>query len=243
MVGEGMSRGASASDRNHPRGLQDEIYTGVRRRIVKGVLAPGERLLELKLAREFGTSQAPVREALRRLAQEGLVVSLPRRGTFVAKPSLAEVEDVYLLRAEVESLAVRHFVDRAGDEVIGELYRCLEDMRVANEAHDYAAGSDADMRFHRAICRGSGSSLLESVWATIDNRVRGVQAIIAPRSAFASRLVEKHEPILRALVRRDGHTAEDLLRVHVREAWLELRELFTLLEEDGPVGSVGRGEP
>ena len=215
------------SVRRRSRGLQDEVYTEIRRRIVGGLLPPGERLRELAMAQEFGTSQAPVREALRRLSQEGLVHSVPRSGSFVAEPSMSEIEDVYVLRAEVESLAVGYFVSRASDEAIGELYRCLEDMRVANEANDYAAGSDADMRFHRAICRGSGSVLFEDVWAMIDSRVRGIQALVAPRSAFAKQLVDKHEPVLRALVRRDGHAAESLIKSHVGHAWTEIREILT----------------
>lgn len=226
-----LTRGVSAAASGHSRGLQEEIYTEVRRLIVSGALMPGERLRELTLAREFGTSQAPVREALRRLFQEGLVTSVPHRGSFVAKPSLAEIEDVYLLRAEVESLAIRHFVVSAGDDAIGELYRCLEDMRVAVEVHDHAGGTDADMRFHRAICRGSGSSLLEDAWATIDNRVRGVQAIVAPHSALAKRLVDTHEPILRALARRDAAAAETLMRTHLVDAWTEIKELFPIFEE------------
>lgn len=221
----------SATARGYPRGLQDKIYEKVRNLIVTGTYLPGERLRELKLANRFGTSQAPVREALRRLSQEGLTVSLPRRGTFVTKPSLADVEDVYLLRAEVESLALRYCVVRMTDEMIGELYRYLEEMRVAIEAHDYIAGTDADMRFHGAICKGSGSSLLESTWASIDSRVRGLQSIVAPHSALAKRLVETHEPILRALSRRDGQKAEALIRSHLQEAWIELEELVPLFGE------------
>jgi len=215
-------------------GLQDEIYTAVRGMIVRGAKPPGERLLELRLADDFGTSQAPVREALRRLAQEGLVVSVPRRGTFVAKPSLAEIEVVYQLRADVESLAIRRFVPRVGDAEIGELYRCLEDMRLAVEEQDHAAGTEADMRFHKAICDGSGSQLLSTTWASIDNRVRGLQAVVAARSYLATQLVETHEPILRALVRRDAGLAEALMRAHLEEAWSELKDLFAEYDESRP---------
>lgn len=197
-------------------GLQGEIYDMLKEAIVTGALAPGERLLQLSLAEHFGTSQTPVREALRRLVQESLVEYVPRRGTYVRKPRLSEVEDVYSLRAELEVWAARRFVERASEQDRAALQEHLRGLTKAAAEDDYQRFVDADMRLHEAVCRGSGSSLLFEIWTSVDNRVRGLRA--ASRSATSRRypgLVEQHRAIVEALLHGDPETGERLIREHM----------------------------
>lgn len=199
-------------------GLQGEIHSTLKAAILGGELAPGFRLLQVPLAQHFGTSQTPVREALRRLVQEKLVEYVPRRGMYVRQPVQAEVEDVYSLRAELEVWAARRFVSRATEEQRAELSRHLDDLATATAADDYQAFIDADMALHETICRGSGSTLLVEIWTAMDNRVRGLR--VSTREATRRRYPElavEHEQIVRALLDGDVDLAERGLRQHLAE--------------------------
>jgi DNA-binding GntR family transcriptional regulator len=206
-------------------GLQERIYSALRENIVTGNVAPGARLRELDLAAQFGTSQTPVREALRRLAQEGLVISYPRRGSYVAKLSVSEIEDVYSLRGELESWAVRRFVARAKASDFEQLRRHLDGMRQAAAANNPRAFVKADVRFHQKICTGSGSELLTQLWTFVDGRVRGMMlvanALVEPGLSYVAEL---HEPLLKAIEMRDAETAVALVHDHMHHVWDEIKD-------------------
>lgn len=198
-----------------------EIYDRLRAAILSGALAPGARLTELGLARQFGTSQAPVREALRRLEQEGLARAFPRRGTYVTRLSAEEVEEVYSLRAELEAYAVRRYIERADSEALTLPRRLLAELREAAARDDQAAFVEVDLRFHRALCDGPGSALLGQVWSLIDGRVRGMMAVGDLLSGDLHRIAELHLPLVEAIEARDAPRAATLLRDHLRATWLE----------------------
>lgn len=206
-------------------GLQEEIYQALRQAILRGALPPGERLRELSLARQFGTSQTPVREALRRLGQEGLVTTFPHRGTFVTRLSPAEVEEVYSLRAELESWAARRFVERAAPADLEALRGHLAAMRAAAARGDPAGVVEADLWFHRALCEGSGSALLVQLWTLIDGRVRGMMPVANLLYAGGlQQVAEIHGPILEALQAGDAAAAEARIRQHMHFVWTEARD-------------------
>lgn len=210
-----------ATDLPRPRGdgLQAEIYETLRTAILGGTLAPGERLLELHLARHFGTSQTPVREALRHLTQERLVEYRPRRGTYVRMPRLEEVADVYSLRAELEVWAARRFMSRATAEDHERLLVNVGELDRAATHGDYTGVVNADMQVHRALCEASGSPLLLEIWTAIDNRVRGLRASSSPPSKAALKdLADQHRGIVDAVLSGDAEAAEQLIREHMRAA-------------------------
>lgn len=212
------------SYRNLPRprveghGLQGEIHDLLKEAILSGDLAPGARLLQAPLAEHFGTSQTPVREALRRLIQEKLIDYVPRRGAFVREPQREEVEDVYSLRAELEVWAARRFPARATARQRSALRRELRNLTEAAAADDYPGFVDADMALHEAICEGSGSELLVEIWTAMDNRIRGLRT--STRRATTRRYPElavEHQAIVDALVTGDVDAAEQALRTHLAE--------------------------
>jgi DNA-binding GntR family transcriptional regulator len=200
--------------------LQDSIYNSLRGGIMGGLLAPGSHLRQVELANHFGTSQAPVREALQRLTQEGLVVTMAHKGSFVAQLSMTEVEEVYSLRAELESWAVRRLVTRLTDQHIAALRQQISDMDRAAEVDDGPAVSEADARFHAVICRGAESTLLLQVWEPMDSRVRGMMSIA--NALFDKGLATvgpSHYPIVEALERRDTDLAVQRIHEHMQNAW------------------------
>lgn len=214
----------SSTDRFEPLALpsrHQEIYQRLKSAILAGVLAPGARLTELDLARQFGTSQAPVREALRRLEQEGLVRAFPRRGTYVTRLTSREVEEVYSLRAELEAYAVRRYIERADSDAMALPRRLLGELRDAAARDDQPALVETDLRFHRALCDGAGNALLRQVWSLIDARVRGMMAVGDLLTGDLRRIAELHVPLVEAIEARDAALAETLIREHLRTIWVE----------------------
>ncbi len=212
---------------NHVRSLHDHIYLTLRDDITEGRIRPGERLVELTLAERFGASQGPVREALRRLGQEGLLVTQPRRGTHVRELTLEEIADIFEMRAELESWAARRFVAHRTAEscaAVAEAFAALEQAACAGDA---TAVVDRDLELHAAICAGAGSPLLLSTWRSIIMQWRGLRTIVASQNrSDAHGTVESHRPVLRGLLEGDADEAAALVRAHVLQAGRELREFL-----------------
>ena len=205
-----------ARPRADGHGLQGEIHDALREAILAGSLPPGARLLQAPLAEHFGTSQTPVREALRRLVQENLIEYVPRRGTFVRQPERTEVEDVYSLRAELEVWAAHRFPLRATARQRADLGRHLRNLSRAAAADDYQGFVDADMALHQTICEGSGSRLLVEIWTAMDSRVRGLRTSTRPATTRRyPELAVEHQEIVEGLLGGDVPAAERALRTHL----------------------------
>lgn len=204
--------------------LHDEVYATLRSLITSGQLQPGDRIIELEVARQLNTSQAPVREALRRLQQEGLVISFNHKGTFVATISEDEIWEVYTLRSFLESFAIRQAVVNATPADLDDLDRRIKAMRTAAEAGDQVTLIDHDMHFHERICQLSGHKTLLQIWLIIDAKTRGF--ISVTNRLFFNQLVEvaeSHWPILEAFQRRDPALAEQRIREHMYTVWNRIR--------------------
>src|SRR3954462_14359633 len=129
-------RRSARLERPEPGALSRRIVDQLKRVIIAGGLRPGDRVLETDLAEQLGVSRGPVREAFRQLEQEGLLVSYPHRGTFVATVPEDEIEEVYALRAHLEAYAARRVVAEHRDEALALLAALLEQMISAASAKD-----------------------------------------------------------------------------------------------------------
>lgn len=209
------------------RSLHEHIYLTLRDDITEGRIRPGERLVELALAERFGASQGPVREALRRLGQEGLLVTQPRRGTRVRELTLAEIEDIFEMRAELEAWAARRFVARRTPESCAAVVEAFAALERAGRAGDAATVVDRDLELHAAICAGAGSPLLLSTWRAIITQWRGVRTIVASQNrSDAGGTVESHRRVVASLLRGEAEEAAVLVRAHILQAGRELREFL-----------------
>ncbi|MCZ7536133.1 MAG: GntR family transcriptional regulator [Acidimicrobiia bacterium] len=140
--------------------LSTEVYVRLRRQIVRGRLAPGQRIGEADFARRWRVSQATVREALRRLASDGLVIQIPRRGSYVASVSEATARLAYDVRFTVEPIAVTQVSRAAMAPCLPPSEYELDRMRAAAAADDTAMLVDADVTFHRRVWEQSEGDLL-----------------------------------------------------------------------------------
>ncbi|MCO6419183.1 GntR family transcriptional regulator [Siccirubricoccus sp. KC 17139] len=202
--------------------LGERAYRRLRASIVQGALAPGAKISERGLANALGISAQPVREALRRLEQDGLVVTLPRRGTVVAEIGPERLAELGRIRAALEGVAAALAAERMSEADLAELRQVVRRMRAATAAADHEALAEANERFHALIQGATGNLFL----------IRSLEALHAfdeygrPRALGSTpnalpRALREHAGILAALRARDPALAETRMRAHV------LRSLVT----------------
>ena len=193
--------------------LREQVKELVIERILDGTYAPGERLVETRIARELGTSQAPVREALRDLELLRLVESAPFRGARVRDIQRAELAEVYPIRAALEELAALEAAKRMdGDVTVLEAE--LEGMRAAARRGNLHAQVEHDAAFHRAIVERCGNATLIEVWSSLGIHARTLLTALTT-GVEPAEIVEMHAPIVEAFRERDARKAGRVLRRHV----------------------------
>ncbi|HKI57123.1 MAG TPA: GntR family transcriptional regulator [Trueperaceae bacterium] len=195
--------------------ITEQVYRRVRDLLLEGGYGPGERLSEVTLAERLEVSRGPVREALERLAQEGLVVRVPRRGTYVRHYARSEVRELMELRRVLETAAARLATERAGDEA-------LERMRALQQAADVMVGSGSgyppDKDFHQAVVRLAGNGALERSAGLVYDQLRLARSLSAQRNGRAREAWREHAAILRALLARDEAAVEAAVAAHLAAA-------------------------
>lgn len=197
--------------------LSEQVKDRLLQDILEGRYAPGARIVETRVARELGTSQAPVREALRDLEALGVVQSTAFRGACVRRPSAAELLEAFAIRAELESLAARLALPRLTPEDLAALEADIREMQRAAEAGDARAEASADAAFHGAIVRLSGNRTLERVWRTLEPFSRTYVTILAP-GADRRGIADQHEPVLEVLRGGDPDLVAQALHRHFDNA-------------------------
>jgi DNA-binding GntR family transcriptional regulator len=181
-------------------------------RIVHGHYAPGERLLELKLAAEFGTSQVPVREALRDLEMAGLVTIKPRRGSFVNAYEAAAQKNIFLVRGALEEAAARIATPLLAGDVSG-LQAHVDGMREAARRGDIDGIGFHSVGFHRMIVAAAGNELLLKLWESLHVEAHTRITLLGRSIDFAA-VAESHQPIVDAIRIGDVESACRLSREH-----------------------------
>ncbi len=196
--------------------LGDQIRSAIIRRIVEGSYAPGERLVELKLAAEFGVSQAPVREAFRQLAAMNFLSTGSRRGTYVSDILGAGLVDLFIARGGLEETATRLATPlRAGE--VGDLRAHVESMRAAAAAADIAHLERASVAFHRTIMEASGNRLILRLWSSLLIEAHTDLTLHLLETVDLAFVAESHAPIVDAMEAVDAEEAARLARLHQDE--------------------------
>lgn len=196
--------------------LRTEIVDQLHAAILGGVVGPGERLNERILSERFGVSRPPLREAIRQLESEGLVVSIARRGSYVRTFSASDIKELYALRYALEAAAAEFIAESHTTEQLLELDHRLEELgRIVPEG--VANTIEADFRFHREIVHAAHLSRLTNAWEQLVRELR-LALIFVDASYFEIAFVERtHRPLVDAIKARDRNAirlcTEDLRKV------------------------------
>jgi DNA-binding GntR family transcriptional regulator len=192
--------------------LGRQIRDALVRRIVTGELEPGSRLVETRIAEEYGTSQAPVREALRELEAIGMVETRPRRGTFVRHFIQQTLRESYVVRAALEETATRLAMP-AGTLPLTALEADVEAMREAARLGDTQAVGAASVAFHRHIIDAAGNDLLKHAWESLQIEARTAVTLLAVEPDLPE-VAEEHQELLNVLRSGNLDAACQLTRDH-----------------------------
>ncbi|HLJ60124.1 MAG TPA: GntR family transcriptional regulator [bacterium] len=192
-----------------------QVYEELRQRIVHGRLRPGQRLNEARIAQDMGISRAPVREAVQRLRQDGLVTTKPRHGPVVAEITAADAAHLYRLRSALEELAVVLFIERGAQGALKELEDVVKAMIEAGQAGNLAQMVEQDVRFHEALCEHSGNPLLSRIYQMISAQFRIAAIQDDARTAELSEIARAHAELLETIGQRDVSAAVSRLREHI----------------------------
>jgi DNA-binding GntR family transcriptional regulator len=193
----------------------EQIWTELRRMILRGKLAPGTRLVELDIAGQSGVSQASVRETLHRLERDGLVVRRGRRGTFVTEVEPEKMREIFHIRSTVEGFAMRSAMERMTPQRVTELEGLVDRMREAGRRGDIVEVVETDMELHHRICTWAEHPTLLRVWELLYTQLeRYLMLYDVAHFADLTQVAEKHVPLLQAIRSGDPDAAAEVMRSH-----------------------------
>ena len=202
------------------------VYRQLKELIISGELKPGDRLLEYEIAAQLNTSKTPIREAIRELASEGLVIHEKRKKITVVDFTAEDVREILTLRAELESIAVRLSAGKLTESDFEEFAELIEELRAAEALNDFKKVRSIDIeKIHAFIIKKSGNSRLEQMWKMLASQMMVLfQAVDfkTKRSGFAS---DRHGQLLELLRNGETQQAEDFVRNHI------LRNMESIIKE------------
>jgi DNA-binding GntR family transcriptional regulator len=196
--------------------LADRVYLALEGAILTGQIKLGHRLLENEIAERLSISRAPLREAFRRLSYEGLAETIPRRGTYVVKPSRQSIVDLLQVREELECLGVRLAAERISAVELDELGRGLDRIGKQMDRKRKDGYPHHDVDFHQSVVRASGNEKLKQLMVAIYRQLRLVRLVSGARQDRAPFAYREHLSIFEALSHKNPRDAEKRMRIHLR---------------------------
>lgn len=195
--------------------LRDVVFQTLRQAILREDLAPGERLMEIPLANKLGVSRTPLREAIRMLEQEGLVVMIPRRGAQVAGISEKSLRDVLEVRKSLEKLAVELACERMTEEDMKEMNRAEEAFSAAVHEGDALRIAETDEQFHDVIYNSTGNTKLVQLLNNLREQMYRYRLEHIKDEKSRLSLLEEHQRMMAALRSRDVELAKKAAGEHI----------------------------
>lgn len=195
--------------------LRDVVFNTLREAILRGDLQPGERLMEIQLANQLGVSRTPIREAIRMLEQEGLAITIPRKGAVVAGMSEKDMEDVLEIREALEELAVKIACDKITDAQIEELLAAKKEFEKQLSSGDLKKLAQADIAFHDVIYKATDNQRLILMLGNIREQMYRYRLEYLKNDAHHDEVIEEHEQICEALSKRDKGSVAENVKKHI----------------------------
>lgn len=195
--------------------LRDVVFNTLRQAIITGEFAPGERLMEIALAERLGVSRTPVREAIRKLELEGLVVMIPRKGAEVAQITEKDLRDSLEVRCNLEELAVKLACERINQEGEEKLKLALSEFKKAVEGKDFQNIVDSDIAFHDVIFEATQNHRLMQIASNLREQVYRYRVQYIKDKKLHPVLEEEHRLIVDYILKKDVQNAVNTMRKHI----------------------------
>ena len=204
--------------------LRDVVFNTLRNAILTGELSPGERLMEIKLADKLGVSRTPIREAIRKLELEGLVVNTPRKGAEVANISAEDLRDVLEVRRSLEVLAISLACEKMTEETLELLYENIDAFKHSIDAKATSDIASVDVTFHDIIYKSTGNNRLIQILNNISEQMYRYRFEYIKNKESWNRLVEEHLNIYEAIKNRDKDLAVKSILLHIDNQERDIRK-------------------
>lgn len=195
--------------------LRDVVFNTLRQAILTGEFAPGERLMEIALAERLGVSRTPVREAIRKLELEGLVVMIPRKGAEVARITERDLRDVLEVRCALEELAATIACDRITKEGKDDLKNALSEFKEAIDSKEITAIVAKDVEFHDVIFATTANDRLVQIVNNLREQIYRYRVEYVKDFGYHDVLVQEHEEIVDAITKNDKERAIKTMKTHI----------------------------
>ena len=205
--------------------LRDVVFNTLREAILKGELKPGERLMELQLASKLGVSRTPIREAIRMLEQEGLAVTMPRKGAEVAKMTLKDME-------ALDELAAKIACKKISDEQLANLKTIKDEFKRSMDSGDVKKIAEEDVKFHDAIYEATNNAKLVSMMNNIREQMYRYRVEYLKDPKNYPMLVKEHDAIYRALESRNMELVTTEMHTHVANQAVAVKAVIQRQDEE-----------
>ena len=213
--------------------LRDVVFNTLREAILKGDLKPGERLMEVQLAKQMGVSRTPIREAIRKLELEGMAVTMPRRGAVVAKMTEKDMEDVLQVRRALEELAASIACDQISMSQIKDLKAAMNEFEKQTKAGDIKEITDADVAFHDIIYKSTGNRRLMAIMKGFGEQMYRYRVEYLKEEENYPTLIDEHREIVEGLQRRDKNAVVEIMHRHVTNQAVEMKKIIRDQNQEG----------
>ena len=198
--------------------LREAVCETLRDAIRKGILEPGERLMEVQLAEELGISRTPVREAIRKLEQEGYVIMMPRRGTYVSDISTNDVKEIFEIRSALESLAAGLAARRIEPDELETLQNLLVEIEGYIAKNDIEKIVETDIKFHGLLYQVSRNDRLVSIISNLKEQLARFRTLSMSYPGRLQETLEEHSEMVEAIANGDASAARDAAEHHMERA-------------------------
>ncbi|MFI3207776.1 MAG: GntR family transcriptional regulator [Eubacteriales bacterium] len=210
--------------------LRDVVFNTLRQAILRGELKPGERLMEIQLANKLGVSRTPIREAIRKLELEGLVLMIPRKGAEVAEITEKNLRDVLEVREALEVLAVQLACERMTEESIEELKRAAIEFEEIVETNDITKIAEADVQFHDVVYNATGNQRLVQLLNNLREQMYRYRVEYLKKESVRPAIITEHQELIKHISNHDKDAASNNICKHIENQVVEVVRTISGME-------------
>ena len=211
--------------------LREVVCESLREAIRRGILKPGERIMEIQLAEELGVSRTPVREAIRKLELEGYVVMMPRRGTYVANMSIRDINEIFEIRTSLESLSNGLAAEHITDEELEHLQRLLVILGGYIKEGNMEKIVETDIEFHDLMYHAARNQRLVGIISNLRDQLTRFRTLSMSHPGRLEATLEEHKAIVEAIANGDRRSASKAAERHMENSEKTLLQAMEAMKE------------